>query len=216
MAQTSCLQNMALERKLAVENGAKEDAEGFVRVSCSYDMGWQKRGKGHNSSTGHGAVMGLKTGKVMDYTTRTKAVEFVKMLKKTGEKAKIHDCRINHFASSKVMEPLVAVDLFTPSLKSNVKLSVYTGDDDSTTAAHIKQKVSYPVEKWTDIVHAKRSLTTRLYNLAQRGKFTNSSVLSQRVISYLVKCFSYCVFSKQRKSIGSSESTEKHCTTCFW
>ena len=91
------------------------------------------------------------------------------------------------------LRPLAAVDLFTRSLKSNVKLFVYTGDDDSTTAARIKQKVPYPVEKWTDIVHAKRSLTTRLYNLAQTGKFTNSSVLSQRVISYLVKCFSYCV-----------------------
>ena len=79
------------------------------------------------------------------------------------------------------------------SLHSNLKLSVYAGDDDSTTAAHIKQKVPYLVEKWTDTVHAKRSLTTRLYNLAQRGKFTNSSALSQKVINYLVKCFSYCV-----------------------
>ena len=138
VAQTSCLQNMALERKLAVENGAKEDAEGFVSASCSYDMGWQKRGKGHNSSTGHGAVMGLKTGKVMDCTTRTKAYRICKNAEKTGKKAKVHDCRINHFASSKAMEPLAAVDLFTRSLKSNVKLSACTGEDDSTTAAHIK------------------------------------------------------------------------------
>ena len=104
VAQTSCLQNMALERKLAVENGAKEDTEGFVSVSCSYDMGWQKRGKGHNSSTGHGAVMVLKTGKVIDYTTRTKACRICKNAEKTGKKAKVHDCRINHFASSKAIE----------------------------------------------------------------------------------------------------------------
>ena len=52
--------------------------------------------------------------------------------------------------------------MFTESLNSNVKLSVYVGDEDSTTAAHIKEKVPYPVEKWTDTVHAKRSLTTRL------------------------------------------------------
>lgn len=95
------------------------------------------------------------------------------------KKANAHDCRLNHSASPKAMEPQEAVDLFTRSLKSNVKLSVYAGDDDSTTAAHIKQKVPYPVEKWTDIVHAKRSLSTRLYNLAQRKKFLNSSVLSQ-------------------------------------
>ncbi|CAB4001077.1 Hypothetical predicted protein [Paramuricea clavata] len=30
-------------------------------MAASYDMGWQKRGKGHNSSTGHGAAMGLAT-----------------------------------------------------------------------------------------------------------------------------------------------------------
>ena len=91
------------------------------------------------------------------------------------------------------MEPMAAVHLFTESLNSNVKLSVYVGDEDSTTAAHIKEKVPYPVEKWTDIVHAKRSLTTRLYNLSQRGKFVNSSTLSQKVINYLVKCFTYSV-----------------------
>lgn len=193
VAKKSCQQNMSLERNIAIENGAKPDSQGLVSLSCSYDMGWQKRGKGHNSSTGHSAVMGLNTGKVMDFTTRTKTCRICKNAEKVGEKAKEHDCRINHFASSKAMEPVAAVDLFTRSVKSNVKLSIYTGDDDSTTAAHIKQKVPYTVEKWTDIVHAKRSLTTRLYNLAQRGKFTNSSVLSQRVISYLVKCFSYCV-----------------------
>ena len=37
----------------------------------------------------------------------------------------------------------------------------------------------------------KRSLTTRLYNLSQNEKFDNCSPLSQKVINYLVKCFSY-------------------------
>ena len=74
---------------------------------------------------------------------------------KAGKKVNVHDCRQNHSASSKAMEPQAATDLFSCNLKSNVKLSVYTGDDDSTTAVHIKQNVLYPVEKWTDIVHAK-------------------------------------------------------------
>ena len=34
-------------------------ADGLVGIAVSYDMGWQKRGRGHNSSTGHGAAMGL-------------------------------------------------------------------------------------------------------------------------------------------------------------
>ncbi|XP_031570272.1 uncharacterized protein LOC116304652 [Actinia tenebrosa] len=156
-------------------------------------MGWQKRGKGHNSSTGQGAVMSLSSGKILDFTTRTKTCRHCTYAKKNGSKAKKHDCRKNHFGSSKAMEPAAAVHLFTKALKSKVKFSVYTGDKDSTTAAHIKENGPYPVEKWTDTVHAKRSLTTKLMNLSQRGKFTNSSILSQKVINYLVKCFSYSV-----------------------
>ena len=123
------------------------------------------------------------------------------------------------------MEPQEAVDLFTRSLKSNVKLCVYAGDDDSTTAAHNKQKIPYPVEKWTDIVHAKRSPSTRLYNLAQRGKFANSSVLSQRVVSYLVKCFSYCItqnkgnpsaLQKELKSIVPHVFGDHECCNDSW
>lgn len=67
VARKSCLENMALERKLALDDGAIADSDGFVSVSCSYDMGWQKRGRRHNSSTGQGAVMGLTTGKVLDF-----------------------------------------------------------------------------------------------------------------------------------------------------
>ena len=136
VAQKTCHQNMTLERELAIENGTKVDAEGCVGVSCSYDMGWQKRGKGHNSSTGHAAVMGLETGKVMDFTTRTKACRICHNAEKVGKKAKVHDCRINHFASSKAMEPLAAVDLFTRSLHSNVK-NPSTGAPGRSATCHL-------------------------------------------------------------------------------
>jgi hypothetical protein len=45
-------------------------------------MGWQKRGKGFNSNTGQGAVMGLDTGKVIDYTTKLRPAESVNMQQK--------------------------------------------------------------------------------------------------------------------------------------
>ena len=90
------------------------------------------------------------------------------------------------------MEPSAAVELFNNGPKHNVKYSTYTGDDDSTTAAHICEKVCYKVEKLSDIVHMKRSLTTRLYN---------SSTLSQKVINYLVKYFSYAITQNKGNSI---------------
>ena len=70
-------------------------------------MGWQKRGKGHNSRTGHAAVMSLSTGEVLDYTTRVKTCRFCDYAK--NNEAKVHDCHKNHTASSKAMEPDAAV-----------------------------------------------------------------------------------------------------------
>ena len=55
-------------------------------MAASYDMGWQKKGKGHNSSYGHGASMGLATGKGMDCATRCKNVGFEKLQWKRGNK----------------------------------------------------------------------------------------------------------------------------------
>ena len=75
----------------------------------------------------------------MDYTTRTKSWRVCANVKKTGKVAKHHNCRLSHTASSKVTEPMAAVHLFTESLNSKVKLSVYIVDEDSTTAAHIKE-----------------------------------------------------------------------------
>ena len=97
------------------------------------------------------------------------------------------------------MEPAAAVELFNRAPDQSVKFSVYTGDDDSTTEEHMREKVTNEVEKNSDIIHMKRSLTTRLYNLSQNEKFDNCSPLSQKVINYLVKCFSYCYCSKQRR-----------------
>lgn len=112
-------------------------------------MGWQKPGKEHNSSTGQAAVMGLTYGKVMDYTIRTKSCRVCANARKTEKEAMQHNCRLNHTASSKAMEPMAAVHLFTESLNSRVKLPAFVGDEDSTTAAHIKENVPSPVEKWT-------------------------------------------------------------------
>ena len=50
------------------EKWAPEE-DNLISIPCSFDMGWQKRGKGHNSHTSHVAVMRLTTGKVFDCTT---------------------------------------------------------------------------------------------------------------------------------------------------
>ena len=103
---------------------------------------------------------------------------------------KKHDCRKNYNGSSKSMERDAACELWSKPPQSGVKFSIFVGDDDSTTLADIKNKVPYGVEKWSDVVHTKRSLNSRLYKY--RFKSSNCSILSQKVINYLTKCFSYC------------------------
>ena len=129
----------------------------------------------------------------MDYTTRTKTCRFRDQGKNSNKNVEVHDCLKNHDVSSKAMEPASAVEMFNIALKQKVKYPFYAGDDDSTTEAHIRQKVSYGDNEFIDIIHMKRSLTTRLYNLSHNTKFADSSILSQKVINYLVKCFSYSV-----------------------
>ena len=87
------------------------------------------------------------------------------------------------------MEPDVAVDLFKRAVENNVKYNIYTGDDDATTQAHIRDQVPYEVEKYSDTVHTKRSLVSKLYALKSNKKFPGCSQLSVKVIGYLGKCF---------------------------
>ena len=202
IAKSSCPNCLTMRKNEALQNGIKSDKGNLVPIPCSFDMGWQRRGKGHNSRTGQAAVMSLSSGKVLDYTTRTKSCRFCDWAKSTGKQPKAHDCRKNHVASSKAMEPDAAVELFNRAPTQGVKFSIYTDDDNSTTEAHICQKVAYDVEKFSDIIHMKRSLTTRLYNLSQNSNFDNCSPLSQKVINHLVKCFSYAIAQNKGDSKG--------------
>ena len=44
------------------------------------------------------------------------------------------------------------------STKKTEKVSTYIGDDDTTTLSYLPENVTYDVDKWSDIDHAKRSL----------------------------------------------------------
>ena len=93
---------------VSIEHNSENKKAGVVEMVASYHMGRQKRGKGHNSSTGHGAVMGLTTGKAMEYSTRCKNCRFCAKAKAERKQATAHDCRKNHVGSSKSMESSVA------------------------------------------------------------------------------------------------------------
>ena len=136
--------------------GAECDSRNLVGVMCSYDMGWKKKGKAHNSSTGHGAVLGVAAGKVLDLLLGIKPVEPVLHQKKITS-ARHTTAGKNYCGSSKIIESNVACELFKRAPARGVKYDKYIGDDDSTTFSHLKTNVPYGLEKNSDFVHTKRS-----------------------------------------------------------
>ena len=122
VAEARCMETCHEEQKRAVAAGSQSDDEGLAGVLVSYDMRWQKRGKAYNSSTGHGAVLGVSTGKVLDFATRCKTCRVCSAAK---DKPKQHDCRKNHSGSSKIMESDVACELFQCSSKCGIKYDKY-------------------------------------------------------------------------------------------
>ena len=66
VAKETCKVMFDKECELVKENGGTVDSDGLLPLHVSYDMGWSKRGRAHNSLTGHGAVMGSLTGKALD------------------------------------------------------------------------------------------------------------------------------------------------------
>lgn len=159
VATNSC--QMVLEDEIyqAENNGKIRGDDGLMPLSVSYDMQWLKWGRANNSLTGHGAIMGTHTKKVLDFASANKFCRICEASKSKGKEPGCHDCRINHTGSSKSMEAAVGVRLFQQTPNHGVKYTVFIGDDDSATIAKIRAEVEYNVEKWSDAVMQQEQLS---------------------------------------------------------
>ena len=70
--------------------------------------------------------------------------------------------------------------------KKNAVVSVLVGDEDSSTICKVRKNVEHEVEKWSDVVHAKRSFGSSLYSIKTQNKS-----LTDMVIQYFQQCFGY-------------------------
>ncbi|XP_022796096.1 uncharacterized protein LOC111334571 [Stylophora pistillata] len=82
--------------------------------------------------------------------------------------------------------------------EKNAAVSVLVRDDDSSTIGKVRKNVEHEVEKWSDVVHAKRSFGSSLYNI----KIQNKS-LTDMAIQYFQRCFGYAL--KQNKELEDEE-----------
>ena len=195
-AKRSCAESTMKERALSAKEVETEE-DVTVKIGVSYDMGWRKRGRSYDSSSGVGTAIGVKTGKVLSYSTRNTACRICDVAEREDKEAHPHDCRRNHKGSSKSMESNVAVELFNEAVKNGVSYSSYVGDDDTTTESRLKTLVNYEIEKFSDINHSTRTLGSRLYT--HKGKVKG---LTPTVIAYIQKCFTYCVNQNKNDPIS--------------
>ena len=76
--------------------------------------------------------------------------------------------------------------------EKNAVVSVLVGDDDSSTISKVRKNVEHEIEKWSDVVHTKRSFGSSLYSIKTQNKS-----LTDMVIWYFQQCFGYAL--KQNK-----------------
>ncbi|KAK2554197.1 hypothetical protein P5673_024556 [Acropora cervicornis] len=112
VAEASCMETCHEEQKRAVAAGSQSDDESLAGVLVSHDMGWQKRGKAYNSSTGHGAVLGVSTGKVLDFATRCKTCRILKKVNLTTCKLQLPN--YEDLIPSSEVRPVLTGILFEP------------------------------------------------------------------------------------------------------
>ena len=74
-------------------------------------------------------MIGLSSGKVVGYSTRTKRCAVYEAVKRNGKEPSSHDCRMNWIASSKSMEPGVVVELVKGAISASAQVSVMVGDE---------------------------------------------------------------------------------------
>ena len=91
------------------------------------------------------------------------------------------------------------------------QMAILVGDDDSSTIKKVRDTLDHDIEKWSDIVHAKRAFASSLYGLQKSHKKLNA-----KVIDYLQKCFSYAVTQNKNDPTGVKKWPPSDSSTCLW
>ena len=114
----------------------------YAKVCASFDMGWQKRGKQHNSPSGHAFFVGKHTRKPICGDIKSKLCAYCKSWhQKRGEgiAPPNHYCVKNYSGSSGGMEPIACADMLTLLHdRYNVDVELVCMDDDSSTRQAIR------------------------------------------------------------------------------
>lgn len=183
VAGESC--SKSLQEELAEVHSDSEDG-----LSVNFDAGWSKRGNGrsYNSCTGHGVLIGRKTGKVVGYGVKTKACSICGYARRKGISPRAHKCFKNWSGSSKAMEPALAVDMLKEVKTTGHEVKTIIMDNE-TTMARAKAELGDSLRKRCDRNHTTKSISNSLYGLSTRYK----ELRNTKTRCYLLRMYTYAI-----------------------
>lgn len=170
-----------------------------INIIVSYDMGWSRRSTGrcYDSHNGYGAVIGLLSGKVLDYRTRNRKCNKCD----NGHDPKDHDCQKNYSGSAKSMEGDVIADLVNNNValkNDKMEIRVVIGDKDAVAIDKIRKGSKKKIFKFADRNHLKKNFVKKLYEMKQKHReFNNKSV-----IKHIKKLFNFPFIRTKKILLG--------------
>ena len=142
--------------KQAIANPAFELGRAkYPKLIVSTDMGWQQRGSGWRSPSGHAFLVGALTRKPLFKCIKSKTCGICDKIHGVAQgPVKQHICVKNHFGSSGAMEPAAVLEMVTAAFDSFfcVMETIVVDDDASTKAVLAWSNADYKINNNTDQV----------------------------------------------------------------
>ena len=147
--------------------------------------------------TGVGTVIGDKSGKIISFDIKNRDCRFCSIALARGKEVAPHNCQKNWYGSSKAMEAASACDMMSTLESAGMPIDTLVMDEDSTTISRLQKSLCHSITKWSDLNHIKKHVGNSLYALGKTHK-----QLTNTVVQYLQKCFSYAVFQNKGNTSG--------------
>ena len=112
-----------------------------VKLTVTYDMGWQKRSsrRRYDSSSGHAFIIGASSKGIIVMVLYSQACRKCDVAEKRREEAEEHECPKNFEGSSKIIEASTILNMVEDALYNRFFIiDVIVSDDDSTMRAVLK------------------------------------------------------------------------------
>ena len=137
---------------------------------------------------GHASMVGCMTKKIVGYGVMSSSCRICAVASRKGVLSQKHDCRKNWTGSSKEMEPAMAVNILTTSIKDKGhQLKTLVIDDDTTNIAKVRNEVDNTIEKCSDKNHMMKNFTKKLCSLQKDIKL--QIVISTKTINHIKTVF---------------------------